>query len=583
MKYARNMLPFLVVEKKGMIMALCFVVLTAGLNLIGPLAIGHVIDAYIPVGDYQGVMMFSGILLAVYLGAFVSNYLQMRVMGGVAQRMLWRLRNDLFAKLQALPLAFFNEHKTGDLISRINNDTEKLNQFFSQGLMRFAGNFFLIIGAGVFILSINWRLALAALAPALGIFIFTRLVSKWVGGKNALSLSAGGALGAEIQESINNFKVIVAFDRRDYFKSRFGDANRANFKAAVGAGVVNEMLTPVFELAGNVALLVVLAYGVSLIAAGQFAVGLLVSFVLYVTRFYDPLREVSRLWSVFQTALAAWGRVNDILGLDSELKILPADLRDHAGVAEKPDAKGAVPIIEFKDVSFGYPGGKTILGHINFSFEKGKTYALVGPTGGGKTTTASLIARLYDPTEGLVLLDGRDIRSYEHANRTQRVGFILQDPFLFAGTVRENILYGNAAFAGVGSASGADSLEKALAEAGLDVLMSRFDKGLDTPVASGGALSLGQRQLIAFIRAVLRRPEILILDEATANIDTVTEEQLQTVLDRLPADTARVIIAHRLNTIENADEIFFVNGGAVTPAGSMEHALEMLLHGHRAS
>jgi ATP-binding cassette subfamily B protein len=186
----------------------------------------------------------------------------------------------------------------------------------------------------------------------------------------------------------------------------------------------------------------------------------------------------------------------------------------------------------------------------------------------------------------VVFLDGRDIRSYRHAERAQRVGFILQDPFLFAGTVRENILYGNEAFAhGVirVEEGGADTLEKALAEAGLDVLMTRFDKGLETPVATGGSLSLGQKQLIAFIRAVLRKPEILILDEATANIDTITEEQLQAVLDRLPADTTRVIIAHRLNTIENADEIFFVNGGGVIQAGSMDHALEMLLHGHRQS
>jgi ATP-binding cassette subfamily B protein len=583
MKYARNILPFLAVEKRGMIMALCFVILTAGLNLIGPLTIGHVIDVYISAGDYHGVMVFSGVLLAVYLGAFASNYLQMRVMGGVAQRILWRLRNDLFAKLQALPLAFFNEHKTGDLISRINNDTEKLNRFFSEGLMRFAGNFFLIIGAGTFIVIINWRLAAAALLPAVGIFVFTRIVSPWIRRRNTSSLAAGGALGAEIEESINNFKVIVAFDRRDYFKSRFGEANRSNFRAAVGAGIVNEMLTPVFEIAGNVALLVVLAYGMSLIASGQFAVGLLVSFVLYVTRFYDPLREVSRLWSTFQTALAAWARVNDILGLDSELKIIPGASR---AAARGAGMKDAAPVIEFRDVSFGYPDGKTVLGHINFSFEKGKTYALVGPTGGGKTTTASLIARLYDPTEGVVLLDGRDIRSYEHADRAQRVGFILQDPFLFAGTVRENILYGNKAFGDgempVGE-GGTGVLEKTLAESGLDVLMSRFDKGLDTPVAAGGSLSLGQKQLIAFIRAVLRRPDILILDEATANIDTVTEEQLQTILDRLPSETTRVIIAHRLNTIENADEIFFVNGGGVTPAGSMEHALEMLLRGHRAS
>jgi ATP-binding cassette, subfamily B, bacterial len=203
----------------------------------------------------------------------------------------------------------------------------------------------------------------------------------------------------------------------------------------------------------------------------------------------------------------------------------------------------------------------------------------VGPTGGGKTTTASLIARLYDPTSGTVFLDGRDIRSYEPAERVKKIGFILQDAFLFSGTVRDNILYGNDKYAEIATAD----LEALLKERGLDMLMERFDKGLDTVVTAGGSLSLGQRQLIAFIRAVLREPEILILDEATANIDTVTEKVLEDILSKLPKSTTKVVIAHRLNTIANADDIFFVNSGELREAGSMEHAVELLLHGKRKS
>ncbi len=570
----KRILPLVLEEKKRMAITIAAVILTSVLSLIGPLTVGYVIDKYISVGDYQGVLVFSAILLVVYVTSFGSNYVQMRVMGGVAQRTLWRLRNMLFEKLQELPLAFFNQNKAGDLISRINNDTEKLNMFFSQALMRFMANFFLIAGAGIFIIFLNWRLALASLAPALVIVVFTRVVAGWTRRRNAASAAASGNLSAEIQESIGNFRIILAFDRRDYFKSRFSAANDGNFKSAVKAGVANELFTPVFELAGNVALLIVLAYGVTLIAKGELALGFLVSFVIYVTRFYDPLREIARLWASFQTALAGWDRVTDILSLTSNLEVV-----EKGDTAPRHEAGKAAPVIEFKNVSFGYPDGSTVLKGISFSFEQGKTYALVGPTGGGKTTTASLIARLYDPTAGHVFLDGRDIRSYEHAERTKKIGFILQDPFLFTGTVRDNILYGNAEYANLTVAE----LEQKLAESGLDQLMKRFDKGLETPVASGSALSLGQRQLIAFIRAVLRRPEILILDEATANIDTITEEQLELVLERLPATTTRVIIAHRLNTIENADEIFFVNGGEVVEAGSMEHAVDMLLHGKRKS
>ncbi|HVY67868.1 MAG TPA: ATP-binding cassette domain-containing protein, partial [Patescibacteria group bacterium] len=212
--------------------------------------------------------------------------------------------------------------------------------------------------------------------------------------------------------------------------------------------------------------------------------------------------------------------------------------------------------------------------------QPGKTYALVGPTGGGKTTTASLMARLYDPTEGAVLLSGRDIRSYEAQERTNKIGFILQEPFLFTGTVRDNILYGNEQYQNYSN----QQLETVIKSAGLEALLARFDQGLQTVVAAtGDGLSLGQKQLIAFIRAVLRHPEVLILDEATANIDTVTESLLEDILKKLPASTARVIIAHRLNTIANADEIYFVNAGDVIKAGSMEHAVNMLLHDKRES
>jgi ATP-binding cassette subfamily B protein len=221
-----------------------------------------------------------------------------------------------------------------------------------------------------------------------------------------------------------------------------------------------------------------------------------------------------------------------------------------------------------------------VLSDVNFTLEKGKTYALVGPTGGGKTTTASLMARLYDPTTGMIFLNGQDIRTYAPAIRAQKIGFILQEPILFSGTVRENILYGNDTYKELTN----DALIKVIHDAGLEALLARFDGGLDAVVATqGDALSLGQKQLIAFMRAVLRDPELLILDEATANIDTVTEQLLEDILKKLPKSTTRVIIAHRLNTIENADEIFFVNGGGITRAGSMEHAVDMLLHNKRES
>lgn len=553
-------------EKRNIVYSVIALLFNSIFNLLGPLGIGYAIDKYVLPHNYSALLVAGGVLFVIYILAFISNYIQFRVMGGVAQRVLWDLRNSLFLKLQELPLAFFNVNKAGDLISRVNRDTEKVNEFFSQGLLRFVGNVVLVTGAGIFILIINWKLGLAALAPGVIILAFTRLVSKWVGKVNKNSLKATGLLSAEIQESIANFKVILAFNRRDYFKTRFGEANAANYKGAFKAGVANELFTPVFEWMGNVALIIVLIYGLYLISHGEFVVGLLISYVIYVTRFYDPLREMARLAASLQTALAAWDRIGHILHLESNLNIVKEGKSDGSG------------LIEFRNVSFGYED-KSVLRNASFIFEKGKTYALVGPTGGGKTTTASLIARLYDPNQGTVYLDGKDIRSYEPRERTKKIGFILQEPFLFSGTVKDNLMYGLESYKDLSNEEFLNVMDRF----GFTPLIEKFEKGLAAKISNSAALSLGERQIIAFMRAVLREPEILILDEATANIDTVTEKILEDILSKLPKETTRVIIAHRLNTIANADDIFFVNSGEVREAGSMEHAVEMLLHGKRES
>ncbi len=570
MSALRAFLPLLSDEKKNFIIVAFAIIFNAGFNLLGPLIVGETINTYIAGKDFQGVLINSLILLLVYIIAFIANLIQMRTIGGVGQRLLWKLRNAVFTKLQELPVAFFNQNKAGDLISRLNNDTDRLNQLFSQTLMQFTSSIFVIIGAAIFILVLNWKLALASLAPAIGLFIFTRILSPWVKDKNFLSLKAEGSLSAEIAESLENFKVVVAFNRRDYFRERFRLVNHDNFKTSVIASIGNGMYGPVFDFASNVAQLIAVAYGLYLVSQGQLLVGFIVSFLLYIGRFYDPLRQMASLWASMQVALAGWDRLNEIFRLQSDL----------VTVSHGETLKDQSKVIEFKEVSFEYQNGKKVLEKVSFGFEKGKTYALVGPTGGGKTTTASIVARLYDPTQGTVFLNGKDIRSYDNTERTKKIGFILQEPFLFLGTIRDNILYGNAEYQDFDS----KKLSEILSSMNLNGLLERFEKGLDTEVSgSGDSMSLGQRQIIAFMRAVLRKPDILILDEATANIDTVTEKQLEEILEKLPKETTKVVIAHRLNTIENADEIYFVNGGQVTLAGSMEHAVEMLLHDHRQS
>lgn len=565
----KKMWPLLASEKKIMIVALVAVMVNSLLNLIAQRLIAHTVDAYIVTRDYHGVLIFSGIILSIYLVGLVSSYAQTRLMGGVGQRVLYRLRGQLFNKLQALPIAFFNQNKAGDLISRINNDTDKINQFFSQSIVQFVSSVFMMAGAAIFLLSINLRLGAATLAPAVVILFITMILSAWVKKKNLTSSKSLGAMSSDIQESLNNFKVIIAFNRRDYFKQRFAEVNEANYQAALGAGVANNVFTPIYALAASIGQLIVLAYGIALILSGSFTIGLLISFLAYANNFYNPMRQLAAMWASFQTALASWDRVHEILILENDLPLIT-----------EATSSGNSAMLEFRNVNFSYPNGKEVLHNVNLCLEAGKTYALVGPTGGGKTTTASLAARLYDPTTGMVFLNGKDIRSYTVEERTKKIGFILQELVLFTGTLKDNILYGNEKYKDYSD----EQLENLIKEAGLAKLLERFDEGLATKLtASGDAVSLGQKQLIAFMRAVLREPELLILDEATANIDTVTEQLLEEILKNLPASTTKIIIAHRLNTIENADEIFFVNAGEVNLAGSMEDALAMLLHDERKS
>lgn len=561
----RKLIALIGEERRNLIVAFGAIFLNAGLSLLGPYLIGYTIDTYIQAKQFHGVLVFSGILLALYSVAFVVNYAQMRMMGGIGQRMLYSLRNAVFNKLQELPVDFFNQNKAGDLISRINNDTDKVNQFFSQSLMQFIGSTITMTGAGIILLCINLPLGLAALTPALIVWGFTKVVSPWVKKRNAASMKSTGGLSAEIQESLANFKVIITFNRRDYFRKRFEEANNDNYSKSVQAGIANNIFTPVYTLAANIGQLIVLTLGIFLIVKGHFSIGLLISFIAYVTNFYNPLRQLAALWANFQVAMAGWDRISLLLSLETNLLVM-----------EDPKCETSRSYLHFGNVSFKYPNGKEVLHKVSFDLERGKTYAFVGPTGGGKTTTASLIARLYDATRGSILLDGKDIRSYKPEERTRKIGFILQEPFLFSGTVRDNILYGNMEYKNFSNIQ----LSEAISEAGLESLLARFDQGLDTKVqTTGDGISLGQKQLIAFMRAVLRKPELLILDEATANIDTVTEQLLDSILKKLPESTTRVIIAHRLNTIENADEIFFVNTGKVILAGSFTDAINLLLHG----
>lgn len=561
--------PLIVPERSALTLAVFAVGVSSLLGLLGPYFVGRAIDEGIRAGNYAYVWRTGLLLLGMYVVSLGTNYAQMMLMGGVGQRILFRLRNEVFQKLQTLSVSFFSESKAGDLISRINNDTDKLNQFFAEMLTRFVGTFFMMGGAALLMVLLDLRLGFIVLLPAFVLLVITQAIGGWLKAKQKASLQAVGALSSEVQEYLQNFQVIAAFHRRDVLEKRFSQVASTAYDASVRAGVANGVLVPSYDMTSQFAQFLTIAAGVWLIAQGSLTIGALVSFALYVERFYSPFRQLAMLWGSLQTGMAAWDRLSEVLARPSDMVMV-----------EKERAKSKASLLEFQEVSLTYPGGKQALQAASFVLETGKTYALVGPTGGGKTTTASLMARLLDASEGMVLVKGRDIRSYSAEERADMIGFILQEPYLFSGTVGQNLVHAHPKLTGATN----ERILKALKDRGLEALLTRFDQGLDTPVdASRNALSLGQRQLVAFMRAVLRDPELLILDEATANIDTVTEQQLQAALAALPGSTTKVVIAHRLNTIRDADEIFFVSNGVITQAGSFEHALELLTHNERRS
>lgn len=565
---------FLDGDKYKVIYAFILIIINSAANVLTPFIIAYALDNYVFKGDISGLGNILFWLSAMYIITIGVGYGQGMLVGHISQRTLFRLRQALFEKLQDLPIAFFNQNKAGDLISRINNDTDKLNQFLSESIARFVGSFFSILGIAVFVLYINLKLGLVMLSSVLLLVIITKVLSPWIEKQNKKNLVAVGQMSASLQENINNFRVIVAYNKREYFRSHLETMNKDTFDTAFISGTANRVFEPIYDFAGSTALIFVLSYGLYLISGGSLTVGLLVAYISYTQKFYDPLRLLATIFGSIQVSVAAWSRIREIFSLENNIK---TDIKN-TNINEESIDKNI--ILSLKDVSFKYEGGDSVIENANLSFEIGKTYALVGPTGGGKSTLASIMSHLYEPSSGEIYLDGKPMSFYSNKERASLVSVILQDPILFSGTVSENIRYGNDNLEKMSDSE----IENLLINKGFKQVIERFSKGLNTEISqSGGGLSIGQKQLISFMRTILREPKLLILDEATANIDTITEAILNKTLSSLPKNTTKIIIAHRLNTIKEADEIMFVNGHHVKPAGSFENAIKLIENSKRTS
>lgn len=559
----RKFLFFLKGEELKIILTIVFVLLRTIVNLAAPFLLGHIIDNILSKNvAWVDIASLIALLLALYVFSSFASYIQTLSTGRLGQSILFKVRAFLFDKIQRLPVTFFKQNKTGDLISRINNDTDRLNQLFSETLIRFLNESFTILSIGILVVVLSPKLGSIAIISAIILFIVTRLIAPVLGRANKAQLEALGNITAETQEYLNNFRLISAYSKEEYMKKNLNKALQTNYKAALKTALINSILLPLYDLSSNFSILLVLLFGISMVGSKEITIGFLISYLSYTDKFYQPLRVFASLISNIEGSLAAWGRISQILNLKSHLKV---EKRIEEPVKSEH-------VLSFSGVNFEYEEKKPVLIDVNLDFVKGETYAIIGPTGGGKSTIASLMVRLYDPTTGTVKLMGSDIKTYGFDEISNIIGFILQESIIFTGTVADNILYGNR------NLKDKAELERELKEMDLLTVLKSFKDGLDTKVTTenGGNISNGQKQVIAFLRIILRKPKVLILDEATANIDTVTEAVIQNIMDRLPSDTTKIIIAHRLNTIRKADEIYFISGGVVQKALSFEKALELV-------
>ena len=552
----RRLLSELGPYRRGLILALVLVVLGALAQAGGPWLIGRAIDQYILGGDPAGLFRTMLVLLMVYAVGTLAQRGQIRQVGAIGQSVLASLRARIFERLQHLPLSYFDRRPVGDLMSRVTNDVDTLNQLLSQGLTQLLGSLFSLFGIVIAMLVLHVQLALVCFTIIPTMLLTTSFFARRARKAFRETRETVGSVTAGLQEEIIGVREAQAFNRTEANIARFRERNAANRAANMQAVAITSAFAPTIDVLSTLATGVVIGYGGYLVYVGSLTVGLLAAFLIYVQQFFRPIQLTSQVYTQAQSALAGAERIYNILDEEPE----PADPPD------TPELTWDEGRIEFENVSFAYEPGQPVLKDVSFIVEPGETVALVGSTGAGKTTIANLIPRFYDVTSGSVRVDGRDVREVSRKTLRAKIATVLQEPFLFSGTIAENIGYGRADEERYATR---EEIESAARAAQAHDFISKLPDGYETVLGEGGgSLSQGQRQLLSFARALLADPRILILDEATSNIDTRTEAVIQEALGRLLAGRTSVVIAHRLSTVRNADQILVIEDGRTAERGT---------------
>ena len=549
---ARRLLGELRPYGRQLILALVLVVLGALSQAGGPWLIGRAIDRSILGGDPPGLARIMLLLLGVYLVGTLASRGQIRQIGSVGQSILASLRERIFERLLRLPLGYFDRRPVGDLMSRVTNDVDTLNQLLSQGLTQLLGSLFSLIGIVVAMLLLDWRLALVCFTIIPAMLLTNVYFARRARRAFRTTRETVGSVTAGLQEEIVGIREAQAFNRTETNIERFRERNAANRTANVEAVTITSAFAPAIDVLSTLSTAVVIGYGGYLVVTGTLTVGLLTAFLIYVQQFFRPIQLASQVYTQAQAALAGAERIYNVLDE-------PREPSDPPGTPQLYSVEGR---IEFERVTFAYEQGRPVLEDIDFHVEPGQTVALVGPTGAGKTTIANLIPRFYDVSAGTVRVDDHDVREVERRSLRGQIATVLQEPFLFSGTIAENVRYGR-------MEATREEVEAAARAVSAHSFIAALPDGYDTELgAGGGRLSQGQRQLLSFARAVLANPRILILDEATSNVDTRTEALIQEALATLLKGRTSIVIAHRLSTIRNADLILVIEAGRIAERGN---------------
>jgi len=556
----RRLLELLLPYRKRMGLAAVLMLAESGLTVTIPLMLKSAIDQDIRAGDLGGLSLAALTIAAAFAGLFVSQGGQSYLLGWVGQRLLADLRERVFTHLQSLSKDYHDTHIVGVTVSRVINDVAEINELLSQGLIGLIGNVIVLVGIITVMFSLNARLALLTFTvlPLMG------GVTLWFSrhAREAFSETRSNVaqVVGKIAEDLAAIRVIQAFAQEDETRRRFDKVNEANREGYIRAISLSFVFLPSIEFLGMLATVIVLFAGGRAVASGTITLGVLVAFLSYVSRFFAPVQEMSRLFTTWQSAFAAGEQVLTLLDT-------PPTVADREDAVEMPPIEGRVA---FEDVCFRYREGlPLVLEDVNLNIRAGQTVALVGPTGAGKTTIASLTARFYDVSEGAVRIDGYDVRAVTQDSLRRQIAVVTQDPFLFSRSIAENISFGRP------EASQAQ-IEAAARRANAHEFIAALPQGYETKILEGGVnLSVGQRQLIAIARAILAEPRILIMDEATANIDTISEGLIQAAIGEILKGRTALVIAHRLSTIRNADVICVVDGGRIAERGTHEELLAL--------